>query len=116
MRPDRFHVIANLGHCADGRTRGADGVPLFQRNGGRNALDRIDLRFVHAIEELARVRRKRFDIAALAFGVEGIEGEGAFARTAQAGDDDQLIGREVEIEVLEVVMANSTQANDRIFL
>ena len=112
MRTDRFHVIANLGHCADGRTRGADGVPLFQRNGGRNALDRIDLRFVHAVEELAGVRRKSFDVAALAFGVERVESEGTFARTAQAGDDDELVGGQVEVEIFEVVVANPTKAND----
>jgi hypothetical protein len=35
----------------------------------------IDVRLLHHVEELAGVGRKRLDIAALALGIDGVEGE-----------------------------------------
>lgn len=51
-------------------------VFLLNGDGGEDAVDGIDIGLVHAVEELADVRRKCLDVAALAFGVEGVEGEG----------------------------------------
>ena len=75
MRPEEFYVIANLRHGADGRARGFDSVALLDGNGGRDALDAVHLRLVHPIEELSRVRREGFDVAALSFGEERVERE-----------------------------------------
>ena len=79
MRPEQFHVIANLGHGADGGARALDGVALLDGDGGGDALDAIHLGFVHPVEELAGVGREGFDVTPLAFGEEGIEGEGTLA-------------------------------------
>ncbi len=46
---------------------------------GAEAVDGIDFRTLHLVEELARVGRERFDVAALALGVDGVEGERALA-------------------------------------
>src|SRR5207247_2470970 len=75
LRPEEFHVIANFGHGADGRTRGLDGVALFDGDGGWDAVNAIHLRFVHAIEELSGVRREGFDVTPLAFGIKRVKGE-----------------------------------------
>ena len=79
MRPQYFHVVANLCHRADGGAGGADGVALFDGDGGRDAFDAVHLRLVHAVEELPRVWRESFDVTPLAFGVERVERERAFA-------------------------------------
>ena len=50
-----LQVIVHLGHRADGRARCAYRIGLVNCNRGRNALNAIHLRFVHAIKKLARV-------------------------------------------------------------
>ena len=56
-------------------------------------------------QELAGVARKRLDVAALPLGVEGIEGQRAFAGAAYPGEDDELIAGQVEVDVAEIVFA-----------
>ena len=74
-RIEHFQVIGELRHRADRRSRRADRIGLVDRDRRWNAVDAVDLRLVHPIEELARVRRERLDIAALPFGVQRVEDE-----------------------------------------
>ncbi len=106
-----LRVIGDLRHRADRGAGGFDGVALFDGDGGGNAFDAVRLGLVHAVEELAGIGRKGLDIAALALGKEGVKGQGTLARAAQAGDDDQLAERHVEIEVFQVVLPDAPQAD-----
>ncbi len=74
-REEQLQMIVDLRHRPDRRARRAHGIGLVDGDGRRDSLDRIDLRLVHAVEELARVGRERLDIAALSLGVEGVEHE-----------------------------------------
>ena len=107
-REQQLQVIVELGHRADGRARGAHRVRLVDGDGGRNSRDRLDLRLVHAVEELPGVGREGLDITPLAFRVQGVEHQRRLARARHAGDDDQLVERQVEIEALQVVLARAT--------
>ena len=81
-----------------GRARIARRVLLSYRNGRRNAADFVDIRLVHALKELARIGRERFDIAALALGIDSVESERRFAGAADARDDSHpLNGNENEM-------------------
>ena len=75
---------------------------------GREALDEVDVGLVHLAEELAGVGRQRLDVAALALGEDRVEGEAGLARPGQPGEDDQGVARQVERDVLEVVLAGAT--------
>ena len=108
---EEFEVIVDLGERADGRAGGADVVLLLDGDGGRDAVDGIDVRLVHAVEELPDVGREGLDVAALALGVEGVEGERGFAGAGGAGDDGEFAERDLEIEVLEVVLAAAVEAD-----
>ena len=68
----------------------------------------LDVGLLHLLEELARVGRKRLDIAPLPLGVDGVEGERGFARTRQAGDHHKAVARQFDIDALEVVLARAT--------
>ena len=114
-RVQQLQVIVELGHRADRRARRAHRIGLVDRDRGRDAFDRVDLRLVHAVEELARVRRERLDVAALAFGVQRVEDERRLAAARNAGDDDQLVRRQLEREVLEIVLARAAD-DDRLAL
>src|SRR5690606_32713554 len=68
--PEQPQVIVNLGGGADGRAGIADAVLLTDGDGRRNAVDTVDVRLLHALEELARVGRQRLDVPPLPLGVD----------------------------------------------
>ena len=90
-REQQLQMIVELGHRAHGGARSTHRIGLLDGDGRRNALDAIDLRSVHAVEELTRVGRESLDVAALAFGVQRVEHQRGLARSGHAGDDDQLV-------------------------
>ncbi len=58
---------------------------------------------LHLAEKLPRVSREGFHVTTLAFGVEGVEGEGGFPRAGHAGHDYELFLWDANVNVLEVV-------------
>ena len=107
---EEFYVVVDLGDGADSRAGGFDVVRLLDGDGGRDAFDAVDARFVHAVEELPGVGREGLDVAALSFGVDGVEGERGFARAARAGDDVEESAWEVEVDAAEVILARAADA------
>jgi len=86
---------------------GVIGTDMF-----KNAFDAIDARLVHAIEKLPRIGRKRLDVAPLAFRVDRVERERGFAGPGNAGHDDQLVQRKLEVEALQVVLTGPTDEHE----
>ena len=64
------------------------------------------------VKELARIGRERFHITALTFGIERIKREARFARAGKTGDDHQLVLRQVEIDIFEVVLLCAADGNE----
>jgi hypothetical protein len=79
-RPQQAQVVVDLGDRADRRPRVARRRLLVDRDRRRQALDRVDVGLVHLPEELPRVGAQRLDVAALALGVDRVEGERRLAR------------------------------------
>ena len=104
---EQAEVVVDLGDRADRRARVARGRLLVDRDGRRQALDEVDVGLVHLAEELAGVGRQRLDVAALALGVDRVERERRLARARQAGEDDELVARQLERDVLQVVLAGA---------
>ena len=75
--------------------------------GGREAVDLVDVRLLHHLEELARIGGERLDIAALALGIDRVERERGLAGARQPREHDQLVARDVEVDVLEIVLARA---------
>ena len=71
------------------------------------ALDMVDVGLLHHLEELARIGAEALDVAALALGIDGVEGERGFARTGEAGDHGQRLARDVDVDILEIVLARA---------
>jgi hypothetical protein len=71
----------------------------------------VDVGLFHHAQELAGVGRQGLHVAALALGVQRVEGQGGLARAGQARDHHQLVAGDVEIDVLEVVRARAAQLN-----
>ena len=104
-RPQQAQVVVDLGHGADRRARVARGRLLVDRDRRREPLDRVHVRLVHLAEELARVGRQRLDVAPLALRVDRVEREARLARSGQPRDHHQRVARQLQRDVLQVVLA-----------
>ena len=98
-------VVVDLGDGAHGGTRVLGRGMLLDGDGGREALYGIHVGLVHLLQELAGVGGQRLHVAALALGVNSVEGERGFAGPRKAGDDHEFILGDLEAEVLEIVRA-----------
>ena len=104
-------VVVDFGDGADRRARVRAGRLLLDGDGRRQAVDQVDVRLLHLLEELPGVGRQRLDVAPLAFGVDRVEGQRRLARPGQPGDDHQPVARDVDVDVLEVVDARAADRN-----
>ncbi len=104
---EHAQVIVNLGDRADGRTRIVARRFLRNRNRRAQAADKVDIGLRHLPQELPGEPRKAFDIPPLPFGIERVERERAFARAADAGQANQLIARQNQIDVAKVMLAGT---------
>src|SRR5581483_9108712 len=106
-REKQPQIIIDLGYRRDRRTRIARAALLLDRDRRRQSLDRVNVRLLHLFEELSRVGRERFDIPTLALRIDRVKGQRRFARAAEPCDHHQLVARNLEIEVLEIVLARA---------
>ena len=72
----------------------------------------VHLRLLHLVEELPCVGRETFDITPLSLGEECIKGERGLPRTARPRDDHELIARNLNIDVAQVVLPRPLDSND----
>ena len=100
---EQTQVVVHLGDGAHGRAWVAVGGLLIDRHRGRQALDEVDVGFVHLAQELTRVRRQRLDIAPLALGEDRVEGERRLARTRQPGEHDHRVARQIQVDATQIV-------------
>ncbi len=105
--------MINLRDGGDGRFSAAARDALLDGDGGRQAGDQIHVGLFELLDELPRVRRHAVEEPALAFGEEDIERERRFARAAEAGDDDHLVARNRERDVLQIVLARAADLDAR---
>src|SRR5665213_759315 len=110
-RVEQAHVVVDFGGGGDGGARVAGLVLLLDGDGGGEAVHVVDVGLFDAFEELAGVGGEGFDVAALALGVDGVEGERGFARARDAGDDGQGVVGDVHVDALEVVGASTADGD-----
>jgi len=111
VREEEAQVIVDLRDGPNGRARVGPCRLLLDRDGRRQSIDEIDVRLLHLLEELPRVRGERLDVAPLTFGVDRVERERRLAGPGQARDDDELLSWEVDVDILEVVDARASNGD-----
>ena len=102
---EQAQVVVDLGDGADGGAWAAAGGLLLDGDGGAKAFDGVDVGALDLVEELAGVGRERFDIAALALGVDGVEGERALAGAGETGDHGERVAGDAHVDVAQVMLA-----------
>src|SRR5713226_10784594 len=106
-RVQEAEVVVDLGDRADRRARVPRGRLLVDRDRRAEAVDVVDIRLLHHLEELTRVRGERLDVAALPLRVDRVEGKARLPGPGESGDADQAIPRQPDGDVLEVVLAGA---------
>ena len=71
----------------------------------------LDIGLLHHLQELARIGGEALHIAPLPFGIDGVERQRALAGARQAGDHDQPVARQIDVDALEVVLARAAHGN-----
>ena len=89
---------------------------LLDGDGRRQPVDLVDVRLLHHLEKLARIGRQALDIAPLALRIDRVEGERRLARAGQPGEHDELVARDDQVDVLEIVLARATDREDALIL
>ena len=97
------HVVVDFGDRADGGARVFGCRLLLNRDRRTETRDVVHIGFLHHIKKLTRVGAEAFDIAALAFSVDRIEGEAGLSGPRQAGDHHQFIARNIHVNGLQIV-------------
>ncbi|KGB54620.1 hypothetical protein FG95_02957 [Sphingopyxis sp. LC363] len=110
-RPKQTHIVVDFGDGRDGRAGVSARRLLLDADRRRKPVDMLDIGLLHHLEKLAGIGREALDIAPLALGIDGVEGERRFAAARQAGDDDQRVARQVDVDALEVVFARTANRN-----
>ena len=100
-------VVVDFRDGADRRARIRRRRLLLDGDRGREAVDQIDVGLLHLLEKLPRVGRERLDVAALPLGVDRVEGERRLTRAGQAGDDRQLVARNIDVDIAKVMNARA---------
>ena len=112
-REEKLQTVVDLRHRAHGRARGADDGVLINGDRGRHALDRLNLRAVHAVEKLARIGAEGLHVPALTFRIQRIEDERAFPGPRKPRDDGEAPDGNVQIQVLEIILLGAADADRR---
>ncbi len=97
---EQTQEAGDLGHRADGRARAAAQALLVDGQGRREAVDAVHVRLGQLVQELVGVAGEALDVAALAFGIQGVEGQRRLARTAGAGHHHQAAPGQPQVQVL----------------
>ena len=110
---EEAQVVVDFGDGADGGAGAAAGGFLLDGDGRAEAFNGIHVGALDLVEKLARVGGESFHIAALALGVDGVEGERAFARAGKTGDDGERVARNAHVDVAQIVLARPAHRDVR---
>ena len=109
----QVQVARDVGERTDGGPGvAADGL-LLDGDHGRQAVDEVHVRLLHLGDEALGVGGQRLHVAALALGVDGVEGERRLAGAGQARDYREFVAGDLDRDVLEVVDPGALHGDGR---
>ena len=101
--PQDTKVVGDFGDRSDSGSRIVSGRLLFNRDRRRQTSNRVVSGLFHLAKKLPRIRGQALDVTPLPLSVEGVEGQGRLSRAGDAGHDDELLLRDVDVDRLEIM-------------
>ena len=111
-RVEHPHQVRQRRQRADAGARARGATPLLERHGRRQAGDLLHVRGADLLQQPTRIGRHRLEVATLRLGVERAEGERGLARAGDAGEGHHGVTWDVDVDVLEVVLAGSADMDE----
>ena len=96
---------------AHGGTRVVAGGFLLNGNRGRQTLNQIHIGLVHHLQKLPRIRRQALHITPLSLGIQRVKRQRRFAAARQTRYHHQLVARNVQIDVFQIMRARAADAD-----
>ena len=103
-REHQAQVVIDFRGGGNGGTRRVTATALLDGDGWRQTLNRVHIRLLHLVQELARIRGEALHVLALTFSKDGVERQRALAAAADAGHHHQAVARDGDVHALEVVL------------
>ena len=97
-------VVVDLGHGTDGGTRVLAGGFLVDGNSGGKAGNFVHIGLFRLSQKHSGIGGQTLHVASLPVCVDGIKGQGGLAGAGKPCKDDQLIPRDLQVDILEVVL------------
>ena len=110
-RIQQAQIVVDFRGRGHGGPRIAGRILLPDRDRRSDSSNLVHVRLFDALEELPRVRRKRFDVPPLPLGVDCVERETRLARAGNAGDHRDGVVRDCNVDILEIVDARPAHAD-----
>ncbi len=104
--------VGHRGDAAHRGTRARRATLLLQRDRRWQAIDGVHVRHARLVDQPARIGRNRVQITPLGLGVERAKSERGLARARHAGEHHQRVARNVDIDVLQVVLAGAAHPDE----
>ena len=104
-------IVLNLGNGANRGTGVMACRFLIDRNRRRQPFDGIHIWLINLTEELPCVGRQTLDVTALTLSKNCVESERALTTATHTRKDHQLIARDGDVDVFEVVLTSTTHSN-----
>ena len=111
-RVEHPQQVGERGDGADRRAGGGRPAALLKGDRGRQSGDLLDMRCTDLLQQPARIRRHRLEVAALRLRVQGAEGQRRLARAGDSGERDQGVPGDVDVDVAEVVLVGAADAHE----
>ena len=102
---EQTKVVVDLRGRGDGGAGVAGLVLLADGYGGGDAVDDVHIGLLDTLQELARVRGERFDVAALSLGINGVEGQRGLPGTRDSGHNGEGVVLDLKVDILKIVDA-----------
>ena len=100
---EEFQELVDFGAGAHGGARVVRVHLLLDGDGGGEACDAFHVGLVESAHELPCIRTQALHITALAFGIQSVERQGRLTRPREAGNDHQLVLRDLQTNAFQVV-------------
>ncbi len=104
--------MIDLGQRRDGALAAAAARALLDRHGRRNAVHGVDVSAPRRLDELARIGIQRLEVPPLPLRKQNVERHRALPAAAHARDHRQLVPRDREIDVPQVVLTRTADLDD----
>ena len=113
-RIEQTQIVVDFSYGPHGGTGISRRGLLVDGNGGGQTLNGVDIRLFHLPQKHARIGGQALHIAALSLGVNGVKSQAGFAGPAQAREHHQLVARDFQCDVFQIMFARA--ANDELVL